>query len=145
MKSGTVALLILGGVVLWSALSLGVSGTTAQVVLQGVQFNSLTDWVITLVVQNVSNGAIQVNSLNGQVIANGNVIGNLSDFSGAVLVPANSEQPINIHFTPSLLSIPATVQTLISTNDPSLKIEVKGYMNVNNDVLPYDETYNYGV
>lgn len=145
MKGSTVALIAVGGLIALSYFNLGVTGATMQVVLQNVQFNSLTDWVITLYVQNVSNSAIQVNSLNGTVSVNGTNIGNVSDFSGSVQVPANSQTAVNVHFSPSLLSIPGIVATFVQgiiSGNPTgetLNFEVQGFVNVNGNVIPYDE------
>lgn len=137
MKVGTGILLGVGGLMLWEYFNLGVTGATMQVLLNGVSINSLTDWVVQLLVQNVSNSSLQVNSLNGTISVNGQDIGNVSDFTGTVTVPPNSQVPVNVHVTPSLISIPGTVMDIIEGGAGNLNFKVTGYANVNTNVLPY--------
>jgi LEA14-like dessication related protein len=135
MKTGTVLLLGVGAVAAYYFAQLGKAGSTMQIVLSGVQVNSVTDYVITLTFQNVSNATVKINSFTGVVSINDNQVGNVSEF-GPVIINPNSQQAINIHFSPSLLSLPGAIRDLLNNSGGELVFNVNGNANVDNLVLP---------
>lgn len=137
MKSTPIVLIAVGGVLLYTWVNRGISGATAEVIFDGFSIKNLNDFQITLRVQNVGNGDINVNALTGEVTVNDNFIGNVSDFN-AVSVPARSERKVQVEFTPSFLSLPATILELIKTGVTSnIVVAVKGNLNYNGIVLPF--------
>lgn len=143
MKTGTVVLLGIGGLVLWEAYNLSVGTGTMQIVFKGVQINSLTNYTITLTAQNVSNVSISINSMTGNVLINGNQLASISDFTVRT-IPANGQIDIPITVQPSLLSIPVDIQQLITNGGQTIDFTVTGNVNASGFVLPFslDQTFN---
>lgn len=137
MKTGTVILLAVGGLALYFYSELGITAASMNVVFDSVQIKSVTDYMIGLLIQNVSNSPIYVNSLAGDILVNGNELGNISDFSPITVNP-NSQQVVQIEIKPSLLSLPGTVIDLVNNSGGNLNFTATGHMNIDNQVLPFN-------
>lgn len=135
MKGSTLLILAVVAFAGYEFLQLGTAANTMQVVFSGVQVNGPLNYTLNLVVQNVSNAAINLNSLAADVTVNGNDLGNVSNFTPVVIQP-NAQTPVNVTLAPSLLSIPGTVAALLNTPTGSFDFKVVGNMNVNSLVLP---------
>lgn len=135
MKTGT--LLVVGAIAFlgYEFLQLNTAGNTLQVVFQGVQVNGPLNYTLNLIVQNVSNATLALNSLAADVTINGNDLGNVSNFT-AITIQPNSQTPVNVTLQPSILSIPGTVQALLANPTGSFDFKITGNMNVNSLVLP---------
>ena len=114
---------------------LGLAGRDMQVVFKGFSIQGITNYTITLAVQNVSNSLIEVNSLAADVTVNGNSIGNLSTFQKTD-IPANSEVNLNLKLNVSLLGLPSIIADIINNQQGVYTVVVDGNMNVNNIVVP---------
>lgn len=144
MKAGTLVA-VAGGLGLIYFYNLGTASQTVQVVLSGVQIKGLSDWQLTLMIQNVSNATIVVNSLSGVVNANGKQIATISAFPpGGLQVPANSQQPLIINFSPSVFTLPGAIIDIINsaTGNNTIEFNAVGNMNLNSLVLPFNLTQN---
>lgn len=139
MKTGTLVLLGVGGYLLWDITQNAIAVNTVNIVLQGVQVNSITDYVVTLTVQNVSNISATVNSMTGNILINGNQLASISNFT-ATTVPANGQINIPVTVQPSLLSLPGDIANIIQNGMNTLNFTVVGNVNVNGLVLPFTLT-----
>jgi LEA14-like dessication related protein len=137
MKLGTVALIATIGAGAIYLSNLGIAANTTTIIFSGVQIKSITDFMLSFMIQNVSNATIQFNSMTGMVSVNGSQLGNISTFQ-AVTIPGNSQQQVNIEFQPSLLSIPGTVMSFIQSPGSTLDFNIQGNANVNSLVLPFN-------
>jgi hypothetical protein len=144
MKTGTIALIALGAGALY-LFNLAQAANVVQVVLSGVNIQSLTNWNITFMVQNVSNANIVINSMSGVVNVNGVQIANISAFPpGGITVPPNQQVPINVQFSPSPLSIPAAVMSILNapTGNSQIPINAVGNINLGGLILPFNLSQN---
>ena len=144
MKTSTV--LLLGGlaVVGYELIQLGTAGATLQIVFNSVNPQGLLNYNLGFLIQNISNAAINFNGLTGNVTINGNPVGVVSDFNPVVIAPV-SQQQINVMLGLQLLQLPSAVTDLINNSDGNLSFEVKGNMNVDKLVLPFDVSYSFTV
>jgi hypothetical protein len=143
MKAVTVALIAGAGIALWYLSGVAVAANSIQYSIAGIAFNSLTNWTITLNVQNVADTGFTLKALSGNVTLNGGAVGSLSDFSGSVVVPPAGQVNIPIQFSLSLLSLPSTISDVISNDSGSFDIGLTGNANVNGIVLPFNTTQTY--
>jgi|SRR5882724_5138309 len=139
MKTGTILLLAGAALVAYEFQQLGTAAQTVQIQLAGIQINSLTNYKVQLLIQNISNISCTVNALTGTITLNDSEIGNVSDFN-PVVIPARAQQVINISLNPDLLSLPFAIQNLINNPGIPLDFEVIGNANVNGLILPFDLT-----
>lgn len=137
------SLLILGGLGLavWYYGKLAIAGNVINVIFNGVHLKNLNTFTLSFMVQNVSNTIVSVNSMTADVFVNDSNIGNASYFGNPITILGNSQTPINVDFSLSLLGIPGALMDLISNltigkND--VKFQAKGTMNVNGILLPLD-------
>lgn len=138
MKLGN-AILIAGGLYgLYWITEIGALANTVNILFQGVQFNGLTNLSVVLTVQNITNASVTVNSMTGNLLVNGNQLANLSFFNNPVTVPANGSVNIPIQVSLSLLSLPGTVQQLLSMSGTTLTFNAVGNANVSNLILPFN-------
>lgn len=138
MKTSTL-LLIGAGLVAYELFNLGVATGTAQFVFDGVTINSITNFTVSILVQNVSNATVNLNSLAASIDLNGTQIGNASFFPATptVILP-NSQQDVRLTVNPSLLSLPQAIIDAVNNPGVSLDFNVSGNANVNGLVLPFD-------
>lgn len=136
MKTGTVVLLGLAGLVLYEFQQLGTAVATVQFVFNGVQPKGLLKYTIQILVQNVSNATCQVNAMTGVVSINDNPVGNISDFQ-PVTVPGRGQQIVNIDLTVSVVELPSAVIDLLNNSGGNLAFNVTGNANVNGLILPF--------
>lgn len=144
MKILPIALLAVGGFILYNIAQLGVAGATIQILLNGVTVNSVTNYTVQLLVQNVSNANISLRSLTADIQLNGNDIGNASFFPVdannqpvPVVIPGNSQQVVNLTINPSLLNLPASIIALINNPTGNQNFTVSGNANVDSFVIPF--------
>lgn len=144
MKTGTLLLLGVAALAVIEYSNLGIAGATVQFLFQGVQVNSLSDIEVTMLVQNVSNGNIVLNSMTLDLTVNGNELGNAAVFpSSPIVVQSNSQQPVVIRVTPNLLTLPSAIMSLVQSNQlNSLIFKADGTANVNNIPMPVHVTLN---
>lgn len=135
MKVGS--LLLLGAVVFlgYEALQINTAGNTLTVIFDDVQINGPLNYTIRLIALNVSNATLKLNSLAAGVTVNGKDLGMVTDFDPVIIAP-NSQTPVNVQLRPSVLSIPGTVQALLSQPTGTFDFKIDGNMNVNSLVLP---------
>lgn len=88
--------------------------------------------------QNPTNETATLNSLVGELMANGKVIANVSNFV-STKINANQETQINIVAEPVGISIATTVIDFIRTKN-KLNIQFTGSANVDNIVYPLAES-----
>jgi hypothetical protein len=84
--------------------------------------------------QNPTTETANLNSIVGEVIANGKIIANVSNFT-PLKIQANRETELNIVAEPIAISIAKTVIDFIK-NKNKLVVEFKGSANVDNIVYP---------
>lgn len=141
MKAGT--LLLMAGLAFlgYEAWQLAVGTGTMQVILQGVQINSLTNYVVTLTAQNVSDASITINAMTGNILINGNQLATIATTSipgwQPIVIPARGQANIPINVSPDLLSLPADIQQLINNGGQTIDFTVQGDINASGFVLPF--------
>jgi hypothetical protein len=146
MKTGTVVLLAVAGLFAYHILGLGVAGGVAQLVFQGITANGPLNFTLNFIVQNVSNTTINFNSMAGTVTINGNNVGNVSSFPAVpVPIPGNSQQPVNVNLDLSVLGLVGEIATLLQTPGTTLNFEVKGNLNANAVIIPFDVTQQISI
>jgi len=102
MKSGTALLIIAGGIATWFYLRVKAAGRLLFFPggVQGFEFDGVTPVAyLDFVVQNTSNADLTLNSVAGNVYANGYLVGNISQFNQQN-IPGNSEIrfPVQVRF-----------------------------------------------
>lgn len=143
-NTGTVLLLIGGGIALWYYAGLARAGELMQVVFKTVTFNNLTSLNIILGIQNVSNTTININSLVGTVTMNGSTIGSISSFT-PTSVPGNSEQQLSVQFDLSVLGLPGIISNIINNPSQQYTFAITGNANVNGLPVPISDTEQFSL
>jgi LEA14-like dessication related protein len=96
---------------------------------------------LILGVQNPTNNAIQLNALSGNLIINGNAIGNVADFQPVVIAP-NNETPINLLVTANFFGLAAGALNAIEGNETgTINATLQGTANINGTALPVNVTF----
>lgn len=108
--------------------------------ISGLSFSGAT---FDLVVQNTSNVEFTIYSLAASVFSNGTLIGNISDFTPAV-IPANNQVAIPLYAKFLQLSIINDLLSAFGTGSYSRTITIKGSVNANGQQVPIDLTYSIG-
>lgn len=143
-NTGTILLVLLGGLAFYEYSQLGIAAADVQILFSGIQINSLNSFSVTVIVQNVSNAQIVLNSMTLDISLNGQPIGNASLFPVTpVIVQPSSQQPVTIQFTPNWLNIPDTIMNLVNSGNVSqMNFNATGTANINNLPLPINVTKN---
>lgn len=138
MKIPGIALLAIGGGIIYYFSQLGVAGATVNFVFNGINFKSLSSLGVTIMVQNVSNATLNLNALSADISLNGDYIGNAAFFpvTPAQIAPT-SQMPVELTVNLSLLSLPGTIRDLIEHPTSQFTALVKGNANINNLVIPF--------
>ncbi|MET0461916.1 MAG: LEA type 2 family protein [Chitinophagaceae bacterium] len=146
MNLGTVALVGLGGYFLWYTTNLGIAGQTIEIVFQGVRFDSLTKYVVTFSMRNVSNVGVTVNAMTGTLYCRGQVFANLKSFT-PVTVPARGEVNVEVIAESSVLTIPSIIADIIAQKANDIDFSVQGNANLNGLVVPFrvDKVLSFGI
>ena len=97
---------------------------------------------LELVVQNTSNSSLQLNSLAGNVFANGTMVGNISSFN-PVNIPGNSQGSITLTIRFMLLGIVNDIIRAFQTGNFAQDILIQG--NVNAEGIPVPLALNYKI
>jgi hypothetical protein len=148
MKTSTIALLAVGGGALYYFSQLGVAGATVQFVLGTPQFQSLSQLIIPITVQNVSNAVINLAAMSGQVTINGNSLGNVSYFPPTpTQIAPTSQQIVNFTANINLFSLPSTIQNLVNNVQGSgaYTFVIDGNANINSLVIPFSLTQQVSI
>jgi hypothetical protein len=96
-----------------------------------------------LIVQNTSNVEFTINSLAGNVLSDGTIIGNLSNFT-PVRIPANSQGVIPLTFTLQPLGVVNDIIQIITGGSGQRNLMVQGSVNANGMQQPFSVPYNVG-
>lgn len=137
MKTLTAVALAAGGFLLYNAWEAANFANTVQVVFAGVDVQNLNSIVVKIVVQNITNASITVNSMSGNLLLNGDQLASISDFTQRTIAP-NSQTEIDVTASPSWLDIFANVQQLLSTPGSQLNFTADGNINISNlPMLPF--------
>lgn len=140
MKGNTLLFIGLGVAAVYF-FGLGQAGNDLQIIFQGVQFHNVNNIQLQFVVQNVSNTAININSMTGVVTVNDNTLGNISTFT-PVSVPANSQAPVNVTLQVSLISLPGALVDLFTNSGGELDFNATGNVNIggliHNIIVPFN-------
>jgi SLAP domain-containing protein len=144
MDSGALLLLVLGGLAIYEYSQLGVAAANVQILFDGVSINNLSNLAVTVLVQNVSNVNIVLNSMTLDITMNGVDLGNASLFPVTpIVIQSNTEQPVTIQFSPNWLTIPGAIMDIINSGDTSkMSFTATGTANINNLPLPINMTKN---
>lgn len=136
MKTGTILLIGAGAGLLYYISQLGIATNTVSILFEGIQAKSLTDFIVTMRIQNVSNVSVNVNSMTGTLSLFSNPVANLSDFTQRT-VPANGQVDIQLEAAIDLLNLPATIQSVFQNAGSELDFTIAGNANVSGLVLPF--------
>lgn len=137
MKTSTVLLLAGGAYGLYYISELGLATNTITVVFQGVNFQSLTSVQVNLLIQNITNASVTVNSMTGNLLMNGNQLAALSDFTQRV-IPANGQVTVPINVSLSVLSLPGNIISLTQLTGQTIDFTAVGNVNVSGLILPFN-------
>jgi hypothetical protein len=98
---------------------------------------------VTILVQNTSGSSLQLNSFAGNVLSNGNLIGNVSNFS-PITIPGNSQllMPVTLLLQP--IGIVNDIIQAVQNSHFIQNISIKGQANVNNFQLPVNVNFSVG-
>lgn len=124
------------------------AGGTLQYYIQSVDFRSITSGQIVLMVQNPSGVNIRLNSMAGTVSANGATLGNISNFSGGVDIPANSQTAVAVQVNISLGSLLGQLYSVLTqpSGSNAISFVIAGNANINaNTNVPFSITQTVNV
>lgn len=137
MKTGTLLLVSLAALAVFEYSQLGIAAGTVQFVFEGVQIQNLNSIIANILVQNVSNSNIQLNSMALTLTVNGSPLGSAQIFpQSPIIIASNTQQPIPVSITPDWSNIPGDIAQIIQGNLSGLDFKADGFGNVNNVVLP---------
>lgn len=112
--------------------------------IQGAAFSGSSPQVsATILVQNTSGSALQINSFVGNVTSNGTLIGNVSNFSPFV-VPGNSQVSMPVTLLLQPIGIVNDLIQSFSNSNFAQNLTISGNANVNNFQLPVNVTFSVG-
>jgi hypothetical protein len=140
MKTGTVVLLGAAGIAAYYFAQLGVAGATVQFVFNGVQFQTLSQLQIQVIVQNVSNATVSFAAMTADIAVNGSSIGQASYFpTPPTIIQPTSQQIINLNVNLSLLNLPAAIANLVNNvpGSGAYNFTITGNANINSLVVPF--------
>lgn len=137
VKVGGFALL---GIWLLNAIGLGAVASTLNVYIKGFGFGN-GGVSVQLAVQNPRSTGFTINSIVGNVFANGNQIANLSSFY-PVLVAPNSESIVPVTLRTGVLDIFSNLRDIIDGElNLGARIDIVGTINVNDTAIPLNIQY----
>jgi hypothetical protein len=139
-KNNNNILILAGGFAAWWLWSRATTLQSLNFIPRGL---AVVGGAISLIigVQNPTNNSLQLNSLSGNLIMNGNAIGNVADFQ-PVLIGANNETQINLLVTANFFGIAAGALNAIEGNETSvINANLQGTANVNGTPLPVNITF----
>jgi Late embryogenesis abundant protein len=140
MKASQIAIIAVLGFLGYQALRVLSAVNTVQLVFNGIQPQSALSYNLNFLIQNVTNVTANLNAITGAVYVNGTMVGTLTNFT-PVAIPATSQVSINVNLQVSVLGALSQAVSLIQSGaDDGVTIEVKGNMNVDSLVIPFDET-----
>jgi hypothetical protein len=148
MKTETIVLLGVALIGLIYVGNLGVAGNVLQYYIQAIDFTGITTGRIVLMVQNPSNATIQLNSMAGTITANGQTLGNISNFQGGVSIPANQQVAVTVNVVLSLSTVLGDLFTILTspTGQNQLNVVISGNANINGGIIvPFNITQTVNV
>lgn len=138
------AALVTGAIIALTALNKAAASGTLNFYpanIKSIGFDGITPVAtLGLAIQNPSTQSFTINSLVGNLTANGILIGNVSSFT-PVTVNASSQQVYYLSVRLSLLGIVNDLIKAFNGGGVSQTIEFKAYANVNNYTIPLTITY----
>lgn len=143
MKAGTLIVVGLGALFLFNLVNLGVAGNVLQYYIASIDLTGITSGKIVIMIQNPSNAQITVNSMAGSVMANGQTIGNISNFTGGTTIPPNEQKPITVTVLLSLIGLASDIFTALTQPNGLTKIDfvLTGNANINGgEIIPFNIT-----
>jgi len=134
-SSANTLFLVGGGFVLWYLLTRIQTIGNLNFVPRGLGIVGNAVSVI-LGIQNPTSNALLFNSLSGDLMVNGNSVGNVADFQPVTIMP-NSETPITLLITPNIFGIAANAIDQISNGlTGGISAKLQAIANVNNTPVP---------
>ncbi len=146
MNAGTIVLLAGGGFLAYKAYQSKQSAGTLNFYpasLKSLSFDGITPVLsVGVAVQNPSNQNYQVRAIVGNLYANGNLIGNVSNFTVVnVAAAAQTIYPLQIRL--SLLGIVQNIIDAFNGNGLHVNAELQANANVNGFVVPIKIQYTF--
>jgi hypothetical protein len=137
--------LIAGGAFVLSKMATANVASRLNFVLGGIStsFSGINPIVtVNLIVQNPTSGSFTVNSIVGNVLVNGALIGNISMFT-PVQIPANGQVPLPLNILLNPVQVLTDVLNLLAgTAGSQVVVIVQGTANVDNLTIPIAIQYN---
>jgi len=141
--------LVLGGAIVLALYSVGsyalaglnlvfLPGSVSSVVMSGA--NPLITF--TIQVQNTSSTSLTINSLAGNIIANGTLIGNISSFTPTTIPPGVTLLPVTANL--QAVSLVSSILNIFQNNSGSQALALQGSANVGGIPVPLNLTYTIG-
>jgi LEA14-like dessication related protein len=138
MKTGTMLLLGGGAYLLYQAFEKAQFANTVNILFQGVTIENLNSIIVKMVVQNITDTTVTVNSMTGTLLLNGNEIANISKFDPQTIA-SNSQTEIDVKVSPDLGAIVMNFTSLISTPGSQLNFTAMGNVNLSGlPILPFN-------
>lgn len=95
---------------------------------------------VELLIQNTSNQDYTLNSMAGNLYANGTLVGNLSVFN-PVSIKRNSQTILDVQIKMLLIGMLDNIIDAITNGAYKVTLELDSYANVDNLQIPVDITY----
>lgn len=144
---GMEALILAAGALAWWAVKtyrgaanlIFIPGNIGNIDLAGINPTITVD----LIVQNTSNTSFTINSFAGTVTSDGQIIGNVSNFT-PVFISANSQTAIPVRLTLFPISLVDHIINAIITRNYKKVLSVDGSLNAEGIQVPLQLAYNIG-
>ena|SRR5277367_5641866 len=92
-------------------------------------------------VQNPTSEGLNLGSISGNLVVNGNSVGNVADFTPVVIAP-NAETQIQLLITPNIFGIAANVIYQLQQNlTGGINATLQGTANINNNAVPLNVNF----
>jgi hypothetical protein len=92
-------------------------------------------------VQNPTSEGLNLQSISGNLVVNGNSVGNVADFTPVTIAP-NQETQIQLLITPNIFGIAANAIYQLSNNlTGGINATLQGSANINNTSLPLNVNF----
>lgn len=97
---------------------------------------------MTIEVQNPTEASLQLNSIAGDLFANGQYVANVSSFNQVQIMP-NASTPVVLSFIPSIIGIFNTIKNVILQKKKGMDFRFVGSANLNGINFPVDSNYQF--
>lgn len=96
---------------------------------------------VVIGVQNPTSQGLNLQSISGNLILNGNSVGNVSDFTPVTIAP-NAETQINLVIVPNIFGIAANALYQIQQGiTGGIQASLQATANINNNAVPVNVTF----